>query len=137
MRYNSYGANSDLTANQILSQMPAEAQVNTPNVDEDALFYSTLYKNIWGKGLEEKIAAKEAQLVYLEAALKAAPFTASVIQPQIDKVKAELKSLRWKSYYYIAVRGGLLVGGLSALAGLTYMFFKIPSALEGRGRRYE
>ena len=125
IKHNPYGTTpEEQAANQIVANMPAPQTVADANAASDAQFYATIYKNIWGKDLESLIATKESQLRYLRMAVKQAPATKSLLQPQINKLKKEIDSLRWKSYYYMGVRGVALMGGISLIGALTYNLIK-------------
>ena len=122
-------------AQEILAQMPSDVPVPSEGstAEEDAKFYSTIYKTVWGKDLEAKLASKEAQLEYLRLSVQKVPATATFLQPQIDKLTKEIQSLRLKSYYYMAVRGTLLLGGVALIGSLSYALAKLPSAIAARG----
>lgn len=142
-----FGADTESSSGQsaanILSEMPNANTSNASNSSNQTgnleKYFPLLYKTLFGKDLEEKLAAKERQLEYLEMAIQQFPATSGALQPQVTMLKKEIRALKLKSFYYASVRVAILVGGVSLAGATIYSLVKLPSAISkiGSGGRYE
>ena len=126
-----FGSNQETSANQILADMPQ----NSPNENQQDVekYFPLLYKTLFGKDLEEKLAQKRSQLKYLEMSIQKFPQTSGALQPLVNKLEEEISALKWKSIYYASVRVAIFFGGIS-LAGATFFaLVKLPSAISKIG----
>lgn len=108
------------SVSDILANAPS-TEVEATNTEEDGFesYIPTIYQTIWGKDDEEKLIKTQARLDYFLAAVGRFPFLAPLLQIEIDRVNAEIKSLKSKALWLKVRRYGI---GASAL-GLAWVMF--------------
>ncbi len=102
------------TVNEVLANAPSDEVEETTNEEEDgfASYFPTIYNTIWGKDDEEKLIKAQARLEYFQQAIKVAPFLSPFLQTEINRLNAQIKSLKQKVVWAKVRRYGL---GASAL----------------------